>query len=215
MNKKSPKDADSVSLSKSTLSKNKERAGIRSVDENTDIIEKGSRLDRVANSDEKIDHRPKYMSLTDDDRSTYSEMFDMLDADWQKPMSSYSYSSKKDLTVATGKQVLEDILQTYGDTKINTLFKDAKEVGSSSMYDERNLSKCEKKYFEDANKEMSKFLIDTMHNNKDEIVKKYLDKKYDAIVDVEDWYHGVAEYPIIMLDPGKSIRLKNELKYWW
>ena len=51
----------------------KEKAGVSRVDANTDIIKRGSSINRYATSNETLDSRRKYASLTNDDRDLYRD----------------------------------------------------------------------------------------------------------------------------------------------
>lgn len=186
----------------------------RSGDKTDKKIDKGSELRREANTGESIDHRPKYVSTNFDDWSSYSEMATegMLRTDWSKPISTYVYETKNELKIANGKKVLNDLLDVYGDKKIKTLFADAEKLGPLDYYQTKN-GTWEREYIDNSNKERNKFLRDVMKENINDITEHYKKHGYDGIIDVEDWYAGVAKEPVIILNPEKSIKLKKELKW--
>lgn len=78
--------------------------GVSRSTDDTDIISKGSVIKRIANSDEPIDSKRKYASITDNDAHNYREMFDMIGVDLSKPISEYEYETTKDLKVASAKK---------------------------------------------------------------------------------------------------------------
>lgn len=180
-----------------------------------DIIAKNSKIMRVANSDEPIDNKRKYASVIADDAKVYEEMFDMLGVDTYKSISSYVYTAKKDLKVATGEKIAEDMLKKYGDKNIKQMYLDVRKAGNFEdyvrTYDED--IDWSSKYNEYSKQKVNDFFREVSKTHIDDIIKEYADKKYDAIVDVEDWVSGFATYPIILLNPEESIELEREDKW--
>lgn len=91
-----------------------------------DSIKSGTKLYRVSSSNEKIDNKRKYVSLTEDDRARYFEyaINGYLGDDVR---TEYTYKAKKKLRVASGKEVVDHILNEYGDKTITGVrFKDYK-----------------------------------------------------------------------------------------
>lgn len=199
------------------------KAGIRSTDDSdTDIIEKGSKIYRVANSGESLDGKRKYVSILDNDREAYEDMWDMLNMDYSKPISYYTYESTKKMRVATGKKVVDHLIEKYGDTTYSQFIKDrnlAESIRTAELdYNtgkvRKYLSKKDEKWLESfkdsAYDKTEKFIRDNLKNNMDDIVKDFKSKGYDAIIDAEDL--GFTNYPVIILEPNKSLKLKKETK---
>lgn len=175
--------------------------GVSRSTDDTDIISKGSVIKRIANSDEPIDSKRKYASITDNDAHNYREMFDMIGVDLSKPLSEYEYETTKDLKVASAKKVVSDLLEKYGDTKI-------RDLGKMSILDTGYRVEEWDSDIEIGQKEVQKFLKTQMHEKLDDITKQYIKEGYDAIIDVED--ASFSNYPIILLNPKESIKLKKE-----
>lgn len=75
----------------------KNKAGVSRVDANTDIIKRGSSINRYAASNEILDSRRKYASLTNDDRDLYRDQIVLggIDSDFGEPISLFEYEAKK------------------------------------------------------------------------------------------------------------------------
>lgn len=78
----------------------KEKAGVSRVDANTDIIKRGSSINRYATSNETLDSRRKYASLTNNDRDLYRVQIVLggIDSDFGEPISLFEYEAKKKTT---------------------------------------------------------------------------------------------------------------------
>ena len=78
-----------------------------------------------------------------------------------------------------------------------------------SKKDTQIIEAAQKMAFNQNTKEMGTFIHEVFGNNKTmrEISDHYTKLGYDAIVDIED--SGFADYPVILLDPEKSVKLKN------
>lgn len=174
-----------------------------------DTISKGTTITRFANSGEKIDGKRKYASITKEDESNYHEMIDMLALDFNKPYAKYVYSAKKDLKVAKGQEVTDYILKTYGNKTIREVYESSKNIDSLLLGQIK--SKKDKNMYtalENQQDIYEKFVKNTMKKNVDKIADEFKKKGYDAIVDIED--SGVANYPIILLDPSSSVKKVSE-----
>jgi hypothetical protein len=159
-----------------------------------DIIKKGSDIYRIANSNEKLDNKRKYVSLTFEDTSHYTESVDMLPIDSTKPISEYTYKSIKDLKVMNSFKAAETVVQKYGDLELNEAFKTVKTDYDVKKFlrENRNLRK----------------LFD---KNVDEISAYVKEKGYDAVIDLNDY--SSADYPVVLINPKESIELIKE--YEW
>lgn len=183
--------------------------GIDDTRKDYDVISKGTSINRYANSGEKIDSKRKYASITKEDESNYHEMIDMLALDFHKPYAKYVYSAKKDLKVAKGEEVVNHILETYGNKTIKEVYESSKNI-ESLLLDQLKNKKDKNMYTALENQQdiYEKFIQNTMKKKIDNIVDDFKKKGYDAIVDVEDM--GIANYPIIILDPSSSIKKVSE-----
>lgn len=198
------------------------KAGVKNLDSNTDILPKGSVVERIANSGESLDSKRKYVSLTDKDKDAYRDMWEYLPIDINAPISRFKYEASKDLKIATGEKVVRDLLDTYGNETLKQFAQDAKEIGDDpSLYivpDRKGIKESKQwymRYQAEATDHVRTFLKDTLKEHQNEIVSKYLKDRYDAIVDAEDWYAGSSfEYPLILLNPKKSVKLIEERDIW-
>lgn len=181
-----------------------------------EVIQKGTKIHRVANSHESIDGRRKYVSITDNDRSTYLEnaitdiyMRQMgstmrsLPIDYDKSVTEFTYEAKRDLRVASGERVVKDIISKYGNKSIKTIIDDY----MNSKYDHLDTdTKAE------LDSTIEQVYESFMREHGDEIFSDYKKQGYDAIVDPADWVGGIAEYPVILLNPSDSVKLKSKIQ---
>ena len=198
------------------------RSGIVKGDD--DVIKNGSKINRWADAGEPLDHTRKYASLTDDDKFTYSEMAieGMLNVKDRLNTKLYVYEANKDLKVASEKNVVDYVFEKYGDKRLRDfydnhndmvlsyeIFGDKKYFADLSKKDTQIIEAAQKMAFNQNTKEMGTFIHEVFGNNKTmrEISDHYTKLGYDAIVDIED--SGFADYPVILLDPEKSVKLKN------
>ena len=89
-----------------------------------------------------------------------------------------TYSLKKDIKIASGRQVVDELIKEVGPTKITELLKSGDSVKPLTM---------------------------EYTTNKDlfnRINKRFIDKGYDAIEDINDLY---TDMPVIMLNSSKSL----------
>lgn len=213
-----PKNQQLIKEAKERKQSHIVKAGIKNLDNDTDILPKGKIIERIANSGESLDSKRKYVSLTLDDNATYGEMWEYLGLDMYKPISRFKYETSKDLKIATGEKVVHDLLQTYGDKTLRQFAQDAKEIGADpSRYivpGRKGVKESKQWYMQyqgEATDHVRTFLKDTLKEHGNEIVSKYLKDGYDAIVDAEDWYADSSfEYPLILLNPRKSVKLVKE-----
>lgn len=214
VNKENSDDYDFAERIKKASIKN---AGIEVGNNGKDKIKKGSSIYRIANSDESLDSNRKYAYLTKDDNDTFNEAFDSLYMDLSKPMSTYEYSAKKDISVADEKTVVEHLLKEYGDQKISDLYHDVSAVrDKSSLVSVKPKDKKEQMYLDYASvgaNMVSDFFKNTMKENMDDVSDYFVKKGYDAIVDPEDKWFDFAQYPVILLNPKESLTLKEERKW--
>ena len=178
-----------------------------------ELISKGTKIHRVANTHETIDGRRKYVSITDNDRADYLDdaitdiyMRQMgstirsLPIDYDKSVSEFTYEAKRDLRVASGERVVKDIVSKYGNESVQSIIDDY----MNSKYD--NLNSDSKATLDS----MIEQVYETfMQKHGNDIISDYRKQGYDAIVDPADWIGGIAEYPVILLNPKDSIKLTS------
>jgi len=104
---------------------NLKKHGVSSKDADTDILKKGMTVRRITNVQEDVDDRRKYTSITDRDRETYRNNADLLPMQNRTEPDYYeeTYKVKKDIKIASAKNVTEHLLKEYGDTKVSELKK--------------------------------------------------------------------------------------------
>ena len=138
--------------SKDSTEKEKAKLGIKSVDENTDIIPKGTVFTRITSGDDTLDNDRKYVSLLKDDTREYESLWDFLPLEDPSSAKTVKYEATGEVKVATykktrkelssfigedkvdkyvsdieylyGKKKAKQILKTYGDTKLSDLIVD-------------------------------------------------------------------------------------------
>lgn len=197
----------------------KTNRGVRKADASTDVIKRGSTFQRIAN-DESVDSRRKYVSLTRSDNDTYKSMFEMLGLDANKEKYMYELTAKKDLKVANGEKVTQHIIDTYGDKSIKEAYSEYTRLGGRHM-DDFKLSRDKKQawmknYKDGLSTKVSSFLNKTLFDSNlkttkiGEIGDHFKKQGYDAIVDAEDFVGGLADYPLILLDPSKSVKISKK-----
>lgn len=205
----------------------KRAAGVTNTnDRDTDIIDKDRNVYRIANIDELLDSKRKYVSITDEDRTTYRDYADWLDSDWDTTLAEFTYSTTKKLQVANGEAVTNYILDKYGNKKIRQTLADAKLIDEANPYDadiEKSLLNDEdtkliqtiSKNAQQATYKANKFVTNKMNTKRDKIIEEFKNRGYDAIVDVEDLMNTMSmQYPLIILNPSESLRMveKRELR---
>lgn len=192
------------------------RAGISNSAKGTDIIKKGSRINRYANSDEKIDEYRKYASLTDNDREAYRDAVinGGLFNDYDKPVSLFMYSAKKDLRIASGEKVAADIIDAWGDSKIKEMYEHVRKYGDVvNNVDYRTVSKKQldaMNYTYESEQRIRPFFYAAITTHMKDLTDKYSKENYDGFVDVENWFGGMADYPVVLINPRNSMKLERK-----
>lgn len=187
----------------------KRNAGIKE-GKNYDVISKGSKFGRIANSGEKIDSRRKYAYLTKEDSQNYSEMYDMIGLDMTKPISTYEYSASKNLKVKHADEIIKDAVKKYGDASIKQLY-DNDLLDISTDFHKNGKLNDDELFIKEQSEKGRKWLHDVMKDHGQDLFSDYKKEGFDAVIDPEDI--SAAEYPIILLDPKSSIKLEKEKKW--
>jgi len=133
------------------------------------------------------------------------------------------YALKKDVKVANGRKVVDELLKNYGNTPINSIdpisqldskyVKDIKKNGEiknvlddAGSFGSNLASKEYRGRVEVANNILKKIGRDSLNNN--EIFDHFKKLGYDAIEDINDRY---SDFPVIFLDSKKSLKkIKSE-----
>lgn len=196
--------------------------------EGYDVIKKGASIQRIANSGEILDNKRKYVSILPDDNNDYYEMWDLLGADASKNIDKYVYETKKDLKVAQAKEVYNFIADKYGNgavKRFDEMDSELKYLSLSKGIDPNFLYGTDKKLiknicnaYDEGYKTTKKFIKDSLYANKsisDDVMKHFEKAGYDAIIDLEDSYGGGGlDYPVIVLNPKKSMKLVSTENIW-
>ena len=191
-------------------------AGISNIDADTDVIKKGSHINRYGNSNETLDSRNKRVSVTTEDERRYEEEYDegIRRVITDEPVSSFTYSAKKDIRVASGEKVAKDLIDAYGDAAMQEMYdyvRKYSDYASNLGFGKRPKAQREAAdYVEKTSSAVTNFFKNTMSAHMDEISKKYSNEKYDAFVDAEDWAGGYYDYPLILIEPSKSMKLERK-----
>lgn len=168
------------------------------------VIKKGTEIHRIANEGESIDNRRKYVSVTDWDREVYSMMFDNIGLDLNKTFGEYTYKAAKDLKIAGADEVLDHVMEKYGNTKLKNLYKTQKEFDGLEDND----------YFDSVNETVTKSLHIIMSEKMTDVEDYFRKKGYDGFVDIED-YGVFAQYPVILTTPINSLEFKKYDSWDW
>lgn len=177
------------------------------------LIKKGEEFVRYATPNEPLDTQRKYVAYGKELADTYrefadSEMLGFMGNDYAK----YTYTTKKDMKVAV--LTPQDIVRDY--VKLDTLGQQKMDL--ANRYTTFTTSQARKRrdlLFVQRSIQRSKNYVDTLYSKELENIKPRLQKKgYDAVLDWNDANmsivkQGRTEYPLIVLDPKKSIKLSK------
>lgn len=204
------------------------------------VLKKGTGVTRYSN-EEVLDNKRKYVSLTNTDdmrEYDYYAREGFLDLDLSKDTYSYDYELTKDAKVASARQVSDYIVSKYGDKPIKELIKDAdsafsyygkdfyNKVKNTKLKDIYNYDKmlADKKAGDDDDDDgaysrayvLGSGIGDQMKNTSisSDVFKEFSKRGYDAIIDVEDYWGGIAEMPIVMLNPKETMKFVRREDLW-
>ena len=214
------------------------KSGVVKGSNGTDIIRKGTVMGRLSdNNDESMDRR-KYAYVTKRDERPYKEMakIGQLGAKNANDVYNYRLEALDDLKVASGEAVAKRIINKYGDKKLKMAYAEYmrldlrnnsnKTYGLSTESDSKFANNIRKQLAEYADDKWAGEYAKAIKNDtysrvnrllyknekiNSEVCNYYAKKGYDAIVDAED-YLGGFEYPIVLLDPSKSVKVKSVRK---
>lgn len=211
------------------------------VDGTDSVLKKSTKFQRVTWNEENIDDRIKYMTLKDEpgDSQNYvrGARF-LIDAGNKEPGSLRieEYESTRDLKVVTGKQVVNDLMNKYGDElAINyrtsfqsnpigdRVWKDVGNMKIRELYaevDDVNSILANKPYYVKYKNNAERIVnerAEAIHNyvsgfmqskfdRKNTELQKYKELGYDAVADIFDISQGFSKQPIILLNTKDTIR---------
>lgn len=188
-----------------------------------DHIKKGATINRYSDKEnEQYGDKRIYGSLTNIDRVMYgkSAAHNALSATGES-IYLHELTSSKKLKVAKGEKVIKDLVKTYGDKEVKDAYLLSKQVNLRKNYyklnrkiaDPENANHWMYDHVMNNQRKLSSFLHNTLYDSSKskEFYSKYSKKKYDAVVDPEDYSDGFI-YPVIALNPGKSVKKKRTLK---
>lgn len=228
-------------------SKARQAAGIHSVNSDTDVIKKGSTIKRITTYDEPVDSKRKYVSIMPEDSRAYRGEWEFLPIKDRRKTSEITYEIKKDMKVATKKQVedylnsvvsdksvmdytqslymsrskekADQLIKRYGSLKVGDLVVDRNTEDALGSKNHKTFSNR----FDLPSDNSTQWLYDTLDFGRsivtkaydvvlmderatDNIYKHFKDLGYDAIVDANDANIGGYDYPLIVLDPSKTLK---------
>ncbi len=216
-----------------------------------DYLRKGSTITRFADSDDVIDERRKYVSITSEDKNRYAEVASegLLGIKDPENAKEFQYIATKDLKIASYDDVKKQLIDKYGDENFSDFVHkaelDTKQVDKKVLkemeqffggmtikdldrsealkdykYEEylatSSLPKRDQKFIEKLNtyqglsssfqdRFYEKHLMTSPTKN-NPTFEHFAKAGYDAILDIQD--SGFADYPLILLNPKKSIKYK-------
>ena len=210
-----------------------EKAGIQKSEKGGHTMKVGSKLYRIADATDQVDDKRKYVSATENDLKSYNETFDkgFLGLHKRDSATEFQYEGQKDIRIADADDVLGYVVNKYGGKREKQLLADVRRAEQfRDVLKELNVTRlgtaadvAVANYLANtAPMELRSFVKSQLwdgssdqgkkvyaNNKQSEILGHYRDLGYDAIVDVEDYLSGY-EYPMIMIDPKKSISTKQK-----
>lgn len=223
--------ADRTSRSKAYSLK---KAGVRKSEQGGSVLGKDTTMQRIADSNDAITEKRKYVSVTSNDQKHYKSIYDkgFLAVQNRDDASAFKYKGKKELRVADASDVMDYIVGSYGHRKEKKFYDDVKriqpyrdafkELYRTGLGSAADLAVAN--YYDYASFELKRFVKNNLwdgasktgkqtyaKNKQKEILNHYKELGYDAIADVEDVLSGY-EYPIILINPSESIRLSKKEK---
>ena len=179
-------------------------------------LKTGSKITRYASPDETLNDKRIYASVTKrdaDEYKSYAESGDLgIKSDTYKTL---MYTNIKDLKIASGKQVTDYLLDTYGDETLKRYSSRLKDYGLAydlgyDVPDKTVTGAFKKAAYEESRKGTrdlnnfyrSKLMTEPTVNNP--TFDHFAKLGYDAVVDPEDgmW----ADFPIIIFKPNSVLK---------
>lgn len=196
-----------------TYSNTQESLNRAGIDTTNFTVKKGSKIYRIANSGEPIDSKRKYVSITPEDKRGYRSTAELLPMDLSKSVSEYTYELTKKLKSKDPETHLKEILNKYGDKRMDNLLEVYSKYGGIGYDQKKQKGVNEHNFMRNVEKEIGQKFKNIMETNMDDIIKDLRKQGYNSFIDPED-YFSVYEYPIVVFDPNKTMRLIKEDKIW-
>lgn len=171
------------------------------------VIKRGTTLTRLTNDSSKKIASGVYVAKNKDDVYQYGidAATGMLGLSNEKSIFRKEIRTLDDAKVRRGRAAVEDFLKEYGDETLNRAFKTLDRAGyfdDSKNRWERHKIWTKTKQREEARRKLGSAAHKQIYKNRDEYMKKYRDKGYDAFTDPEDfvWNYNT---PMIVVNPDK------------
>lgn len=148
-----------------------------------EYIAKNSDVYRSSNRIESLDNNRTYASITKEDKRTYANAAasEMLGGGSSQNIYTYTYKTKKDLRVATAKEVTQYLSDLMGDTPVSEIIQKNRSGGKNSTFYDFILKKTGNMTYKEALSEMRRY-EDAYEISIDR--KASLSKKDRSIVDM-------------------------------
>lgn len=187
------------------------------------VIKKGQIVGRMSSNEKETLEGRKYIYVTENDKKSYAAyakhgMLALQSNNWFE----YELTAKKDLKVAKGKEVLDYIMEQYGNNKISTDYRtfaetkalapglDARRLMASGSKDRKFVE-----YVTSGRIAANKLMEDTLMKNvtrRDKVFEHFKKAGYDAIEDIEDngqtGLYGM-DFPVIVFDSKTALKRKS------
>lgn len=181
-----------------------------------DVIETGTVLRRV--SSEKEENHSKRIYATPSDKDFRNYQVDAMDGLlWSDKMSmgnmfEHNMSAIKPIQVAKGKDVVDYIVDKYGDDNHKKVQKFLDSIEYDKWSQDLNYFRDKKaSRFYNQQLKVSRTLVNDVmkdNNSADQVYKEFKKRGYDAITDPYDGYaaFNIYDYPVILLNPKKTVK---------
>ena len=226
------------------IAKQKEKAGITSIDEDTDVIKKGASLQRITTRAEQLDNKRKYMSILDDDKDQYQSMSDFLPTDDILHQKTVTYETTGEMKVATYKKTREEMDKFIADRKVyeysfefgekygqkvcNQIMADFGQLKMKDLtYDPKTADDLEGKIPYNRKNWLKSYMqvgADAVNfasnrvcmgaKSSEDFYNHMKKLGYTAFIDPYDGSSGSFDYPLVVLNAKDNMKVVNEEKYY-
>lgn len=201
-------------------------------DDDSFVLRKNTKTYRFANKDDRTDVGHQYLSVTQHDREQYQYLGTSggLFFDRTKAYGEHIGKLTHDIRVKRGEKVVEELIEKYGGKNTEQLrsdlanrkelskrFSDAESRSKyiddfDGIYMDKELDEWVKQ--NTSRDRLDSFVTDVMKKHSEEVISSYKNqKKYDAIVDPNDWVSNMADTPLIVFDPETKNKRKGYVQY--
>lgn len=180
----------------------------------SDTIEKGTKFYRVTDKAEEDHNKRIYADASWDAHMDYisSAIEGMMwtDGHLQESMYSHALTTTKSLQVAKGKDVVDYITNTYATDEQKKAVKFLRDIDYNNL-DTFEVYKANPeldsyltKRYADGINFITKVMMDPVKSGR--VYDEFKKRGYDAIVDPEDGTIRNSNYPVILLNPSKTVK---------